>query len=242
MGWLSLIQINLAHSHKANEYFNVFQQENANQISLIQEPYLFQNKLIGFPIKHRIIAAAAGAKTAIIIHKASIGVLPVRVRQSLIAVVITWQKEKILVLNGYAAPREDINDTVQEIEEVLHTVSYEKVILAGDFNAKSTVRGGSKTDDRGKTLSEFIIARNWYIQNDANSLPTFQTVNGKSWIDLTIITPNLIQEVQEWAVLDQPTASDYRYIKMRLFQGPEVKTGKALKRNTMRPTRFMWRT
>lgn len=190
---LSLIQANLARSYKANENLGIFQQENANEITLIQEPYLLHNNLIGFPIKHRIFAASAGAKVATIIHDTNIEALPIRVRQTLIAVGITWRKQKMLIINCYAPPRDDINDTIQEIEEVLETASYKRIVVLGDFNAKSTVWGGNKTDDRGKILSEFIISKNWYIQNECTSLPTFQTVNGKSWIDVTIISPNLIR-------------------------------------------------
>lgn len=157
---LSLIQANLARSYKANENLSLFQQENANEISLIQEPYLLHNNLIGFPIKHRIIAASAGAKVATIIHDTNIEALPIRVQQTFIAVGITWRKQKMLIINCYAPPREDINDTIQEIEEVLEAVSYERIVVVGDFNAKSTVWGGSKTDDRGKILSEFIITKN----------------------------------------------------------------------------------
>lgn len=221
---LSLIQANLARAYKANENLCIFQQENANEISLIQEPYLLNNKLIGFPIKHRIFAAPAGAKVATVIHDTNVEALPIRVRQTLIAVGVTWRKQKMLIINCYAPPRDDINDTIQEIEEVLETTSYERIVVLGDFNAKSTVWGGNKTDDRGKTLSEFIISKNWYIQNECTSLPTFQTVNGRSWIDVTIISPNLIREVQEWTVLDHPTASDHRYIKISLFKAPEEKT------------------
>ncbi|XP_042142443.1 uncharacterized protein LOC121833319 [Ixodes scapularis] len=36
------------------------------------------------------------------------------------------------------------------------------------------------------------------ILNDQHSIPTFSTVNGESWIDLSIITPSLAHNVTHW--------------------------------------------
>lgn len=33
-----------------------------------------------------------------------------------------------------------------------------------------------------------------------------------------------MREVQEWTVLDQPTACDHKYVKIKPFPGPQVKT------------------
>lgn len=97
-----------------------------------------------------------------------------RVRQTMVATEITWHKHKVLVTNCYAPPRGDINETLGEIEDVLENFCYEKTIVLGDFNAKSTVWGGQKTDERGRALAEFIISKNMYVRNDTTSLPTFQ--------------------------------------------------------------------
>lgn len=92
-------------------------------------------------MKHRIIAASAGAKVAAIIQYTNIEAVPIRVRQTVMAMGITWRKQEILIINCYAPPRDDVKEIVQEIEEILDTVSYEKIILLGDINAKSTVWG-----------------------------------------------------------------------------------------------------
>lgn len=212
MGDLRIVQANLARAFRASENLNIYQGENSHQISVIQEPYLYQGKLIGFPLTHRVIAASGNAKVATVVHDSEIKLLPIKISQKLVATSVTWQHHDLLIVNCYAPPSEDIKDTITEIEELFAIHQFDKVLLLGDFNAKSTVWGGQKTDDRGKALSEFLIHRNLYVRNDAGSLPTFETKNGRSWIDLTIIMPNLISEMQEWNVLEVPTASDHRYI------------------------------
>lgn len=67
--------------------------------------------------------------------------------------------------------------TSADKEDVLDEYHYDQIMVLGDFNAKSTIWGGQRTDVRGKALSEFVIYKNMYIQNDAMSPPTFQSSN-----------------------------------------------------------------
>jgi hypothetical protein len=42
------------------------------------------------------------------------------------------------------------------------------------------------TNQRGKTLEEFIITSNLLLMNEATGIPTFETIRGRSWSDLTL--------------------------------------------------------
>lgn len=66
-----------------------------------------------------------------------------------------------------------------------------------------------------------------YLVNDTDSLPTFETANGRSWIDLSITSDSLTRHVQSWDVLEYEKYSDHRYIKLEIFQSEEKK-GKRL--------------
>lgn len=48
---LKFVQINLARCFQANESLNTFQAENIIDVSVVQESYHVQGKIIGFPIK-----------------------------------------------------------------------------------------------------------------------------------------------------------------------------------------------
>lgn len=54
--------------------------------------------------------------------------------------------------------------------------------------------------------------------NNPLALPTFQTKNGKSWIDITICSTPLIKQSRNWEVLDKESHSDHHYIKMEFFE------------------------
>lgn len=77
--------------------------------------------------------------------------------------------------------------------------------------------GGNVTDDRGIKLVEFISRNNLSLLKYSSSPPTFSTKNGRSWIDLSMISNNLQSQVRNWEVLEEDTQSDHKYIKVELF-------------------------
>ncbi|XP_056644816.1 uncharacterized protein LOC130450460 [Diorhabda sublineata] len=83
------------------------------------------------------------------------------------------------------------------------------MILAGDFNAKHTSWGGDINDERGQDIVDWTTRHNIYIHNTYDSLPTFQTTRGKSWIDLTM-TKTII--IHDWTVQEEDTLSDHHYV------------------------------
>lgn len=93
-----------------------------------------------------------------------------------------------------------------------------KTLILGDFNSKNPAWGGAQLDQRGEQLTEFILAHDLFIINDPDSPPTFNTTNGRSWIDLTLCTHNLIRYINSWEVMDELSGSDHNYIKLELFE------------------------
>ncbi|XP_044588795.1 uncharacterized protein LOC123267976 [Cotesia glomerata] len=77
----------------------------------------------------------------------------------------------------------------------MHLKHLEKVVRA--------LRGkrGSETDDaRGEKLEQFIDAHELEIINDAREGPTFESTNGSSYIDVTLITPKLVSSILSWSI------------------------------------------
>ncbi|KAH9372483.1 hypothetical protein HPB48_022413 [Haemaphysalis longicornis] len=85
MSNLRIIQASLARAFPRNENLNIYQEENSHQISVIQEPCLYQGQLIGFPLTHRVIAASANAKVATVVHDSEMKLLPIKIGQKLVA-------------------------------------------------------------------------------------------------------------------------------------------------------------
>lgn len=84
---------------------------------------------------------------------------------------------------------------------------------------------GSRTlDSRGEVTAEFFSSIGFIIENNPNSPPTFESTNGRSWIDLTCSSPSLSQHIHQWTVSDEETASDHKYILIEMFSGCRMKT------------------
>lgn len=215
---LHILQANLARCAKASEFLNAYQKSHHHDVSLIQEPYHHLNAITGFSLKDKIIAAPQKPKTAIVIHNNEIAAFPVIVTDTLIAVKLTWQSRTALVLNCYAPPKDDINQLIDQIAEITRQQNG-SVLVAGDFNAKNPLWGGRTLDDRGEAIAEFFSSTGFTIENDPNSPPTFESKNGRSWIDLTCSSPSLTPHVHQWTVSDEETASDHKYIIIELFSG-----------------------
>lgn len=83
----------------------------------------------------------------------------------------------ITIFSCYASPNQDVG----ELEEFLDSlgerlkVSLEASIIAGDFNAKSPLWGG--TDNRGQTIMNWMAMHDLAILN-RGSIPTFRRHSG----------------------------------------------------------------
>lgn len=93
-------------------------------------------------------------------------------------------------------------------------------LLAGDFNAKWHLWGGNKSDNRGRPL-EYTITNNFELNNKC--LPTFETVNGRSWIDTTFASQQLSTQINSWSVLEENSESDHRYLEIEMFDVQPLK-------------------
>ena len=68
------------------------------------------------------------------------------------------------------------------------------VILSGDFNARHVMWGDHRNNDYGNKLSEKLDMNKFAIVTSDS--PTFLCKNGSSFIDLTIVTTNLLENLE----------------------------------------------
>lgn len=87
------------------------------------------------------------------------------------------------------------------------------ILVAGDFNVKNEAWGGDMTDERGEELMEMAVMYGWELANDRNQGPTFESTNGRSWVD---VTWSRELEIGEWKVGDTETLSDHKYVTFRV--------------------------
>lgn len=147
---LVVFQANLGRSVQATKTLSNTQLEFDQDISLVQEPYNLKNKVIGFPIKTKIMQFHENRKVATIIHNDNVDIFPIKVKQKLIIAKITWNNIEITTVNCYIPPQAGTLPELLEIEQYLKSVnSAEKILIVGDFNSKNSIWGGDLTNNRG---------------------------------------------------------------------------------------------
>ena len=91
---------------------------------------------------------------------------------------------------------------------------HDKVVVAGDFNAKSTCWGGSTTDKRGRVLMEALSAHRVFPLRLKEKYTFF--MNGKTSFPDIISVSNKVSEIHAGsAVLHKYSASDHLYVLHR---------------------------
>lgn len=57
-----------------------------------------------------------------------------------------------------------------------------------------------------------------HIVNQSSSDPTFETKNGRSWIDLVLTSVSLFSYCRNWEVLSEISCNDHKFLSFTLFQ------------------------
>ena len=90
-----------------------------------------------------------------------------------------------------------------------------KVLITGDFNAKSPEWGGPVEDDRGTKMSQWLATLGHVVLNNGR-VPTFRRGTCSSY--LTIISECVIKHGVTWKVLEVEPLSDHAYVYTRIFE------------------------
>lgn len=213
---LEFLQINLGRSKAASNQLEQMCNEVNPNIVCIQEPYLVNQKVVGIPLKYVVVASNL-AKCAVIVRDNTCTIFPILVTPNIVAIKCSYQDKVFLIINTYIPPFSDFDVVLMEIDGLLRLHRNNPIIMTGDFNAKNTLWGGNITDDRGEQLSEFFLLHNIFVVNDKHTEATFETVNGSSWIDLSLTSGELVSQITHWEVSDKDSLSDHKYISFGFF-------------------------
>lgn len=91
-----------------------------------------------------------------------------------------------------------------------------KTIICGNFNAKSPLWGGVRSDSHGQLVEEWAAELDLRLVN-VGTTPTCIRPQGWSIIDLTWYSPDVGARISSWRIrTDMESLSDYPYISMEL--------------------------
>lgn len=129
-----------------------------------------------------------------------------------VAIQIIWNEEKLNICTMYCPPSKDITEFLYKLDALLVKHS-EPWVITADFNAKSKLWDQDDQDPRGSKLLELILRHQLEVLNNPFSLPTFSATIGTSWVDVALISPNLIWNTS-CIVKDEITASDHNLLEI----------------------------
>jgi len=146
----------------------------------------------------------------------------------------------VFVVSCYVSPRPAIahfTDFLQNLDDVIKGLGQgTKVIVAGDFNARSAAWGDWETNARDDELAIFADMLNLVIVNESSN-PTFTGRGVGSIVDVTMVSENLAASITNWTVEnDTDNGSDHQTISFVLDNNANRSTNSAHSRkwNTSR--------
>jgi len=196
--------------------------QNNIDVAFLQEPYTIQNKVAGFPKSFKIFAHGNGRKrSAVIVNNNSVDAVAIQQvsDEDTTLIEIRYKGLNFYGASIYFAIDRDTERDIRKVEEIKELTRGKGLILSIDSNSRSKLWHDTYTNQRGKTLEEFIITGDLFLRNEETGIPTFETVRGRSWIDLTLCNNILAQNTRRWTCGQEESCSDHKLILFDIEAG-----------------------
>jgi exonuclease III len=214
-GEIKYAQINLQHSRIATANLMKYIVDNKIDIISIQEPYIYQGRMVGIDAQYNIFTAGEDRSRAavIITNKEMDATLITQLSdEDAITLEITKDGTTIILASMYLDRQKPLEQDLSKVDKILQQAKRVGAIIAMDSNARSTSWHDTTTDKRGKHLEEYIISKQLHIMNEPSTNTTFASRRGKSNIDLTLTTSSLLRRISDWGISDEESNSDHNII------------------------------
>lgn len=134
--------------------------------------------------------------------------------QTVAVKVYTLNLVLVAVYISPSATKTEIEIDLENLFQCLR--QFNKVIIAGDFNAHHVTWGNDNNDLKGVTIMNLVNDHNVILLNDGSKTFVPIQINKKpSSIDLTICTPNLVTD-STWKTLDSSIGSHHLLIEIEV--------------------------
>jgi hypothetical protein len=212
---IKCMQINLQHSRNATYNLTQIIINKNIDIAFLQEPYTNLNNVAGFPKSFKILSHGNGRKrSAIIVNNNNIDAIKINQVSDEDGIVMEFSYKNLQFYGAsmYFDIEIEIERDIGKVEQIKELAKGKGLILAIDSNARSKLWHDINTNQRGKTLEEFLITSDLHLMNEAKSIPTFEIIRGCSWIDLTLCNNILAQSTRGWTCGEEESCSDHKLI------------------------------
>lgn len=142
---LRIVQINLQSCRAASSNLTKFMIDQKRDLACVQDPYVKDNNLPGFPTGWTIFKSI-NLTAAIIQANSKLKLIQALNTENSIFVNIQAINHSFYVGAFYSPPSANFTDNLSEWE--CHMAGH-SFVISGDFNAKNTLWGCSRNDTRG---------------------------------------------------------------------------------------------
>ncbi|GFW42357.1 hypothetical protein TNCV_239541 [Trichonephila clavipes] len=185
-------------------------------VAMVQEPHSYKGSLPGFPSSYRVFFSHSFdmIKAAIIVRNRNISTFLDQnyLDYNLVTVRLNINRVSYLFVSYYFEPFKDIDFDLQKINQIFSSMPINRLVWSMDANSKSETWFSPFFDSRGTKLIEFISAHNLFVINE-DCGPTFCGSRGSSYIDVTAVGTDLLEDVSCWHLPDYDSLSDHKAIE-----------------------------
>ncbi|GBM24883.1 hypothetical protein AVEN_23423-1 [Araneus ventricosus] len=159
--------INLNHERAASNLIenDVFQKDF--DLICLNEPYFYQGSICGCPKGYKQIDADVEPNVAFFIKNIFSFVKP-EMERDIIALMRNWNNTVYLIINIYCRASGNIEDSMLKLEIICTRHIDKRIIIFGDFNAKSSAWSPRPRDERGRLDLEFANKLDLLIENNCD--------------------------------------------------------------------------
>jgi hypothetical protein len=199
--------------------------DNNIDLVLVQEPYVVAGKVCGFPMAFKLIydQNCNQPKSAIVLVNSAICAIKLQTFTSdmISAVILNINQKELIFVSAYFSPNNDLNEELNNLQKLVDISTNKSIIISMDSNSHSQVWYDLNDDQRGEVLLDFMDRNNFILMNNNEDIPTFDNIRTKSSIDLTLVSEDLMNEMNSWEVKDIESMSDHKYIYFDINRRPE---------------------
>jgi hypothetical protein len=138
IGKIKIIRINLHNCKNASSTLSQYMLENEIDLTLVQEPYLINEKVALFPLHFQILQPTGRSRSAIVINPKRVRamVLEKYTNQSIVWSIIRYKYIDAYVSSIYLAPSQPIIESIDKLTQDLNELK-PKYLIVGATQTRS---------------------------------------------------------------------------------------------------------
>jgi len=221
---IKIWQVNLDRARHATDELRQAACEAKVDLLLIQEPYTIGGRVAGFGAAAVVIAEEDADErpwAAIVVLNRSFSILRVGQLSTpyTACAEITCDQGRMVVASCYMRHSMPKHIFIAQLEVIVNRYPEHHVIIGTDANSKSTLWGSPRADRNGRLMEEFIAAQRLTVLNDGEQGPTFQTANGSSYIDVTLVTERTSGKINSWRLIRDLVTTSHALLETLVGRG-----------------------